>query len=442
MIDLVNTLLRKAGLGQLHFRADHAAQLSWMGWGQFAGLLLSILSIKLTTSVGPAEYGLFVLVTSLGGLLSLALFGPLEQGVVRYYFEFSGTDTQRSTYLLMVRSVLLRSALVLAGVAGVSAFLGVLSGTYTWLFMITGGVLVTITVLAAPVNGLLNAMKLRKQLAIIGVVEKVLIVVFLQIGIWFIPMDASTIMLCIVAAMLLLFVVRMMMFGKQIGPEGSTEERNTVRSSAWKKVLAYGWPFIIWGWLSWLQFNGERWVINSMLSMEEVGKYGLAASLVNNSIVMVYNVLIQFVTPTIYAKFSDQAADRKGGFQLIRGMAWATFALFVAFGLFLYAAGGWIIRLLSTSAFVLDTGILLFLTIGLGLFYVGQTLAMVGFALERPDAYLIPKIISSVVSVAGYIAGCFWFGLYGIVGAVILGNLFYLGSILIINHRRFPARLA
>jgi O-antigen/teichoic acid export membrane protein len=413
-----------------------------MGWGQVIGLLLSLISIKLTTAIGPSEYGHFILVTSLGGLLTLSLFGPMEQGFVRYYFEFSKNDAHRAAYLFMVETVMKKAAAYL----GIAAVAGTIAGVMMYgesvMFMVSASLLIIITVIAAPFNGLFNAMKLRKEVSIIQVLEKGLIVIILFAVSRFIPMDAGIVMSCVVGAMLVFIVVRVVLYHRQIGQTPSEDERRDIRIDAWKKIVTYGWPFIIWGWLSWLQFNGERWVINSYLTTVDVGKYGLSASIVNNSIVMVYGVLIQFMTPSIYGKFaSENRTERMNGYSLIRITSAATFILFLLFGVFLYFAGSMVIQLLSTKEYIIDTTILLLLTVGLGLFYVGQTLAMVGFAMEKPEAYLVPKVLSSVVSVAGYIAGCLWFGLYGIVFAVIIGNSFYLISIIIINKRNFTLRM-
>ncbi len=441
MIDAVNRALSRIGFGQLKFNADHFSQLSWMGWGQVAGLLLSLLSIKLTTSAGPSEYGLFILVTSLSGLLSLSLFAPLEQGVVQYLFEYSKTPSQRSSYLRMVSRTLLHAFWYLAASALIISVVGVQFTGYGWMFMIAGSMLVIITVLSIPMNGLLNALKLRKELALIQVTEKALIVMFLQTGIWFVPLDAAVIMTCIVAAMSIMFAARIVVFQRQIGTSDPEAERISVRESAWKKVVMYGWPFVLWGWLTWSQLNGERWVINSYLAAEDVGRYGLASSMVNNSIVMLYTVLIQFITPSVYAKFSsDHPGDRVGGFQLISMMTWVTFILFSLFGLFLYGAGDWLIRLLSNADFVVDAEILFLLTLGMGVFYMGQTLAMVGMALERPTVYVLPKIVSAVISVAVYIAGCLMFGLLGIVFGILIGNLVYLVGIIVVNKRTFAVQ--
>ncbi len=436
MIGFINRMLSRFGISEIAVNRDHLSQISWMGWGQALSLILSIASIKLTTSVGPAEYGQFVLVTSLGGLLSLSFFGPLEQGFVRYYFEFSKTDDQRSAYLRSVLQVMKRASFILAACAVAAGLVGILTFGMDPMFVSAAVVLIVISVIVTPFAGLFNAMKLRKEISIIQVLEKSFVVLFLFLAAAFFTMNASVIMTAIVSAMALFLLVRLLLYRRQLGGAPSVELMRSVRTESWKKVLMYGWPFVLWGWLSWFQFNGERWIINSYLTTSDVGKYGLSTSLVNNSIVIVYGVFIQFMTPSIYGKFASEAAtERLKGYSLIKIASAGTFLLFTIFGIFLFFGGETVIHLLSTKEYVIDTTLLLLLTLGLGIFYVGQTLALVGFALQRPDAYLVPKILSAVVSVAGYIIGCLSFGLYGIVFAILIGNSIYLISILLVNRR-------
>lgn len=308
--------------------------------------------------------------------------------------------------------------------------------------MTVSALLVMISVIITPFSGLFNAMKLRKEISIIQVLEKGIIILFLLLAARYMNMDSAAVMTAIVGAMVIFAVVRIFIFRRQATVLPSETVIQSVSKESWKKIILYGWPFILWGWISWFQFNGERWVINAYLTVGDVGKYGLSASMVNNSIVMVYSVFIQFLTPSIYGKFATGiAVERAKGYSLIKIAAAATFILFLCFGLFLFLAGEQVIHLLSTKEYVIDTSLLLLLTVGLGIFYVGQTLAMVGFALQMPDAYIIPKVLSALLSLTGYIAGCLWFGLYGIVYAILIGNSIYLISIIVINKRMLLKQL-
>ncbi len=436
MIAYINTMLERFGIQDFQLNRNHIAQISWLGWGQFASLLLSLISIKLTTAIGPEGYGSFVLATSIGGFLTLSFFGPLEQGFVRYYFEYTKTDGQKSAYLLSILTMIKQSFLVLVLLSSIVVSIAVLYYNQSLFFWGSAAILIIISALASPFSGILNAMKLRKEISIIQTLEKLFIVIFLLIATSVVVMNASMVMTCIFCAMGIFILVRIILYKKQITNVPDRELVKSVQLESFKKIFLYSAPFVIWGWLSWFQFNGERWVVKTIVSLSEAGKYGLASSLVNNSIVMIYGVFIQFILPTIYTKFSNESkSERIKGYYLIKVASVFTFVLFILFGFFLFAAGDSIIHIISAKEFIIESSFFLFLTIGVGLFYVGQTMAVVGLALQKPEAYLIPKIGSAIVSMAGYITGCFYFGIYGIAYAVCVANAFYLISVYFVNIR-------
>jgi O-antigen/teichoic acid export membrane protein len=436
MIAFINRSLEGFGIQEFKLTGDHITQISWLGWGQFASLFLSLISIKLTTTIGPSEYGSFVLATSIGGFLTLSFFGPMEQGFVRYYFEFTKSDEEKSAYLISILRMIKASFLILSILAVVIITVAVVQYNQSLIFWGSAGILIIISAIANPFNGLLNAMKLRKEISIIQTMEKLCIVIFLVIATFVIALNASIVMICVFSATGIFLVVRVSLFKKQSSIIPSREIMNRVKVDSLKKIMIYSLPFILWGWLSWFQFNGERWVVNTLVSTSEAGKYGLAVSLVNNSIVLAYGVFIQFILPTIYTKFSSETiSERIKGYSIIKLASSVTVVLFLIFGIFLFLAGDSIVHIISSKEFIIHSSFFLFLTIGIGFFYVGQTLAIVGLALQKPEAYLIPKIGSAVISMAGYIIGCYWFGIYGIAYAACVANAFYLLSIYIVNAR-------
>ena len=435
MIEFVNGLFLRFGITEFRINKEHMKQISWLGWGQFASLFLSLISIKLTTAIGTAEYGSFILATSIGGLISLSFFGPLEQGFIRYYFEYSGSEEERSAYLASILRMLVISAAVLVLSAAAVISVAVLKYDQSLLFWGSAGILIIISSLANPFNGLLNAMKLRKQISIIQTLEKLSIVLLLLAAGAVMVMDASMVMICVLSATGVFLAVRIFFFRRQMSILPPDEVTVRIRKESIKKIAMYSLPFIIWGWLSWFQFNGERWVIKSMVSTSEAGKYGLAASLVNNSIVLVYGVFIQFILPFIYGKFSHADRDEKlKGYSVIKIASVLTAVLFAVFALFLFFAGETVVHFISSKDFVISSWFFFILAIGIGFFYIGQTLAIVGMALQKPEAYIFPKIISAVVSLAGYIAGCYWFGINGIAYAICFANAFYLVSVYLVNR--------
>jgi O-antigen/teichoic acid export membrane protein len=416
-------------------------ELSWLAGGQLATLLLSIISIKLTTSIGPNEYGKVTLAASVGGAFMLAFFGPLEQGYVRYYFDYAGQSRMRSLFcstLLRVLAFCLTVLLLLSG----AAVLG-LHKLYQLdpLFTAAAALMIAFALLAVPLNGMLNAMRLRRETAIIQVVERVLIIVLLFVLLARFASDATTVMLAIGVATSLAGIARLLQYSRTIRTDagevitGNAVETGATRLQIYRSIARYSTPFVLWGLMGWLQSNSERWVINGMLTQAEVGRYGLTVNIINSSAVVLFTIMSQFITPIIFNRFPvNQGGDISRGMDLIRLYGWATLLLFMGIAVGLFFVGETVIHLLSSKAFVVDSILLFLLTMGLGVFYVGQTFTTVGLALKQPNVYMSAKIVTGLLSVVLYLVGCYWAGVLGVVCAIGIANVLYLVLVLRTNR--------
>jgi O-antigen/teichoic acid export membrane protein len=419
------------GLNSAELSKRHVGEMVWLAGGQVATLILGFVSIKLITSIGPDGYGRFVLATSVVSIMSLTFFGPLEQGYIRMYFVYKDEPDHRAVYLSSLLKVLQWSfgALIILGLlaAVVCLFsIGMEAGFY-----VASASMVIFAVLNVPINGMLNAMRMRKETAIVQVVERAIVIALLGAVMLSWMLDATVVMVCVAIASAVTLVIRLRIYRRVrdsvrvFGDLVRTDGHRAMEREIFRKIVSYSTPFLLWGVLSWIQLNGERWVINGMLNGSDVGRYGLAVNLINNSAVVVFNVLTLYAVPIIFGKFTT--SDRSfSGMRLIRVYGWATVALFLSVGIVLLVGGDAIVHLISTRQFIIGGPILFFLTIGLGAFSVGQTLTQVGLAYHRPDIYIAPKVVTAVLSIAAYLAGCYWAGIAGVVGAIVIINLLYL----------------
>ncbi len=414
----------------LWMTGQQAREFSWLAGGQAVALLLSLVTVKLVTSIGPAGYGKYVLATSIGGMLSMGFFGPVEQGYLRMYFYYGGDPAKRPVYFRsLVRILVLSTGVFL--VAG-SLIVGIGHISYGWdlEFHAAAAAMILMLSVSIPINGMLNAMRLRKESSIIQIGER-LVLIALLFGVTAVAtLDATFVVLCVALATGASFIARSAIYRSRatIHTDGPVQpiDRDAVRKEIYRKIVDYTRPFIAWGAIAWIQSNGERWVIDSVMTKADVGRYGLASALVNSSAVVMVNVLAQFVTPIIFAKFSSQdVADQKKGRQLIRLNTAFAVAIFGGIGLVLYVAGEPIIHLLSSRAFTLEPSVLLIITMGLGAFYAGQAMTTLGLALNRPAAYMKTKIVAALASGVLYYLGCVWQGVLGVAIALLAANLLY-----------------
>jgi O-antigen/teichoic acid export membrane protein len=291
--------------------------------------------------------------------------------------------------------------------------------------------MVILTASSVPVAGMLNAFRLRRDVALTQLGEKTLTLALLGGLVLAGSVTIPTVMACIALSSACWFLVRYKVYGTSAAlnaapaPAAQEESHDLVRRII-RQVTSYSIPFVGWGFIGWIQLSGERWIMGGLLSTSDVGRYGLGAALIQSSAVVAFNVLAQYVTPIIYEKYSDPDPQvRKQGLRIIKVCGWATLGIFAGSGFLFYIAGADIIRLISNRAFILKPELLLALTIGLGLFSVGQMMTTAGLAAQRPRIYMVPKIIAAVIALVAYTLGCVLAGIDGVVVAVVVTNGVY-----------------
>jgi O-antigen/teichoic acid export membrane protein len=419
---------------------NRISELTWLGGGQVLTVVLSMISVKLMTSLGADEYGKLTLSTSVASLLILCLFGPMEQAYVRLYFEHAG----ESRRLRIFKNSLLRTmALALLLVAAVVALLIVPLQNYAELpaaFTLMAGWMVLAALLNVPLGGILGAMRKRKEMALILVGERVIMIAVLFYIVRQPAASSISLMFAIAIATTLSAIARIVIYlrargtGTEVAKE-PVDVKKTLRELR-ASVLQYASPFILWGAFAWLQSNGERWVIGRMLSTADVGRYGLAYGLIANSGALAFTIMSQYLTPVIYQCFASNTDEgRTRAMDLIRLEAVATALVFAITGVVLYFWGDIIIRFLSNSGFTLDAGFLILLSAGIGIFHMAQALTTVGMTLRKPEKYIRPKVVAAIASVLFYLVGCYMFGLPGIALAIIFASTLYLFWVSHTNHR-------
>jgi O-antigen/teichoic acid export membrane protein len=423
----------------LWMTGQQAREFAWLAGGQVVVLLLSLVTVKLVTSIGPAGYGKYILATSIGGMLSQGFFGPVEQGYIRMYFYYGQDPAKRPVYFSSLVRILVFAGGILL-VAG-SFVVGIGHTYYGWdlAFHAVAAVMILLLAITIPVNGMLNAMRLRKESSIIQIGERIVLIGLLLAAHVTWTLDATLVVLCTAMATGSSLIARSAIYQAHSTiaspvPDAMID-RVDVRKEIYGKIIDYVRPFMAWGAIAWIQSNGERWVIDTVMTKADVGRYGLAASLVNSSAVVLVSVLGQFVTPIIFGKFSHPSIEEQSkGRQLIRLNTVITVVIFVVIGVILYVAGEPIIHLLSSRAFTLEPSVLVVLAMGLGAFYAGQAMTTLGLALNKPAAYMTTKILVAIVSGLLYYIGCIWQGVFGVAVGLLVANLLYVVLVFRVNR--------
>ncbi|HVN48931.1 MAG TPA: hypothetical protein VMU30_08950, partial [Bacteroidota bacterium] len=336
------------------YRSKYAAEFIWLAVGQFLTLLLSFISIKYLTSIGPKDYGLFVLLTSLTSLASSIYFNPFEQSYVRYLFENSSADDQQKMFLRKFLSGIARSVgltfMLFLCIAAFSHFSSIGKN-----YVSVAAIVVIVLPLAnQPITGMLNALRLRKTVAMIQVTEKAIQVMLFIFISKFVTLTLSLVFQTIGLVFLTSLLLRLYFIRKYcVGIQTPHNARSQLLAPTLpQQLFHFMLPFIIWGIFGGLQMNGERWIVESIMTTSEVGRYGLAFSLISSTAVVSNTIVSQFFLPFIYKAFSSKEESRQQeGKKLIAIYRWSIIVIFVGFACLFGFLGDDVIRLVSTKDF-------------------------------------------------------------------------------------------
>lgn len=415
--------------------------MAWLFLSNVCSILVGLGLIKVISKIGPVEFGKYALVLSIAPLVNSAIYIPIDQFCQRYYYTY--LHENKGTFFLNGILAILRNiglcvlSLCIAALA-ISRYVFSLSLeslhflliSCFYIFVFTSGI---------PFLSLLNTMRLRSRVALFAVGEKLAQLMAL-IGIcFFVNLDAQMVLLIFagLGAFFLFWKIKMVKDRMLTDQESEQNcEKNNSRELICQ-LTSFGLPILVFGLLAWLQTYSERWVIQFTLDLSLVGIYTFMVMIVNTSLMVIFSSFGQFVGPITWEKFSDlrDLAKITVGLKFIRFQVW--FVSFVTgfFVIVFFFIGDWVTKVLGGISFSANSRLLPLITLGIGLFFIGQTLNSIGFGLNRMPQYTLAKVLGAIGSVFFYWLGACWGGLVGVVWASVVANSIYVTLTLATNRR-------
>lgn len=386
--------------------------------------------------MGKTSYGYYTLILTNISFWSLFIYNPVSQGVNRFYYEYNDENSSGIYYRLIVNFLKSISGLILLlFIAGGLVFM--LAGEfYTGVLLILSGILTVFFKVSEFSSSLLNIVRERKANSIISVAERYFFIFGILLLIITDYLNLVNVLIIYSTITLITGLLKFSKFGKNSG-NNATAHNSEIKSKITGDIKRYIWPFVIWGISSWLQLNGEKWVIANYLSAAELGVYAVMLNIINAMISFPTYFITDFFIPHIFKNFSDKHSKDavKAGYFYI----WINLLIVVSLIFFAVAVnfffGDTFIRLISSESFLGSSYLLPYLTIGTGFFYIGHVLTNVGLALNNTKAYLIPKTGAGIVSVILNILLVREYGLAGVAIAINITGLVYIIYLIIINQR-------
>ncbi len=378
----------------------------------------------LTEYLEPVQYGQLALGLTIAGLVNQVVMGGVTAGIGRYY-SIATEANDLPGYLHASRWLM---GYATAGVVVIALVLmaGLLWLGYSqWMALAATALVFSVSSgYNASLSGIQNAARQRAVVAFHGGLDAWL-KILLAIGVMLWLGNSSTAVVLGYALSSLLVTGSQLYFLRRLI---QLHGENSQISENWVQLMwSYSWPFSIWGVFTWAQQVSDRWALQTFASTQDVGLYAVIFQLGYVPIGMVTGMAMTFLGPILYQR-SGSAADLNRNMSVHR-IAWRiTFAglLMTALAFVLtFFLHEWIFQVMVATRYQAVSNLLPWMVLGGGIFAAGQMLALKLMSEMKSAAMTTAKIVTAILGVGLNIYGASWFGLQGVVAAIVVFSSIY-----------------
>lgn len=366
--------------------------------------LVGFVAVTLYTRLlNPAEYGSYVVGMSVSGIVGAVFFVWVRLAVSRYQASSEAVDFRKTALVAFLAS--LAAALV------ISPAVILLVAPDIDKLIVAGSILVALSVGAFDIVQEFSRANLRPvRYAVAGILRSVLGLAF---GWLAIRLGWGGVGL--LGAVGLSFLVGTL---TSLGGGGAKPAR--YRSDDLTKFMTYGLPLALGGLSIALYSTSDRLVVAYMLGDDAAGKFGVAADLPRQFMVMVASSVAAATFPVIFRAYSDDGAHTTRA--RLNDSVELLLAVVAPIAVWLALAADQVAGTLVGASFRTSVSVLLpILAVGRLLGVLNQFYLQISFQLaERPFLPLVLSIITLVVSVALMFPLVAEFGLIGAAYATLI----------------------
>lgn len=403
----------------------------WVFVGQAGTAMAGFLGIKLLTYVlNPAEYGRLALANTIVMLVGMNLFGPLGQGLMRFWSISKDRGDLDNFYAVSNRYARYATYLTLL-VISIVFIIFVLIKNIDW------AILLALSLSVGAISGLLslrisvfNAARQRRRVALIQTGSYLLRPMIAAFLIILIASNASWAMLGYLLATFLILLIAERLYRHTVSATSSTlkwDQPLSLFQGVGKEIFSFSGLFFIWGIFSWIKASWDRWSLQTFYGPEVVGVYTVVMLLATYSLTFGSGFLTRFFLPIAFQRAGD--LKHYGSIESANKILITMIAIYIIGASILVAFFKIfhrpLVLLISTDRFVKFSFLLPWLTAVLAFYQLGEMLVSFGALANRLQVYLVPKIISSIL--AGIFIPYFSakMGLVGVVWGFALAGLVY-----------------
>ncbi len=377
----------------------------WVFLGQIGAAAAGLLGVKILTSVLiPAEFGRLALANTLVALITANLFGPVGQGLMRYWPICRDRGDLGIFYPVANRIGRYAIAISVSFIIGL-VVVSVAAGAKNWFFLIF------IALVAGAVTGWMSlrisvfmAARERRLVALLKIGNASLRPVIAALFVLMIAVSASWAMFGYALAAIIMAITANYYYIRNHSSKISFPSRKDnpfpLNTNLRKEILSFSYPFLIWGIFGWAHLSCDRWALQTYHGAEIVGAFAVVSQLATFPLIFGSGFLSALFSPIAYQRAGDLLDHRSvsSAYKILGAMT----------GLFILGAGILIalfglfhrplVLLISNINFMRFSYLLPGLAAAWAFYYLGQILCSFGLLDNKPGYYILPKLVTSIIA--------------------------------------------
>ena len=409
----------------------------WIIFGQIMAVVGSLIGVRLITGLlSPNEYGDLALGMTLAVLINQTIFGPLNNGVTRFYApSFEQGDLSgylKATYRLVFRATGIIILILLLTIATMF-----ITKRNEWIYIATASIIfATLSGYNSIISGIQNAARQRSIVALHqGIDSWVRFLVAAGLLMW-LGASSSIAMVGYAIGGALVLISQYLFFRKIIITQLIVEEKGR----NWQeKIWKFSWPFATYGIFTWSQLASDRWALQLFSSTNDVGLYSVLYQLGYYPMLMATGMVSQFLAPIFYQRAGDATDSarianvsnliwRFAGFSLALTIIAFLIALFVHTNIF---------YIFTNNKYATVSHLLPWMLLSGGIFATGQILTSNLMIHLKTQTMMVVKITTAMFGIVFNFVGAYLYGITGIVIASILFSLSYFLWMTVLSINKF-----
>ena len=384
----------------------------------------------LTEYLNPEEYGELSLILTLGILTCVIPSAYFLSGIERMYSMAVEKKEEYEYYTAIKKMAISSGLLSLVILSLIFVVLKVGFPKYwEWHEEVFLATLFTIvSSFSTALTSIFNAARERSLVAFYIFIDSILKISLVLMLAYFGVINIYTILLIYVIGMIITLIMRYLSFLKKtLKPSMARSISSTGVSTQWKnKMYQYSKPFVYFQLFTWMHTSSDRWALEMSSSTESVGLLVVLIQVGYTPAIIFSGMLITYISPILYDIYGDGKMEKKiEAHNLSIKISYFILLITIITTMAVYFLHGVVFEMLTNERYHSVSYLLPGVVLSAGLFSIGQMLFTKLNAELRINEVVKPKIITALVGVFLNIIGAYFWGIEGVVFALIAFSVFY-----------------